>query len=101
MREQKVSLHRGCSYGSRDKYRFHCALVLDHPEVNQIVRFLKGTRRCDNISVVVQPVAPPCPLRVKPGNAAKEFMVSAFAPIGDIPRQRRRPPEIERRPDDR
>jgi len=64
MREQEVSLHRCCSYGSRDKYRFHCALVLDHPEVDQIVRFLKGTRRCDNISVVVQPVAPPCPLRV-------------------------------------
>src|SRR5437588_4395738 len=35
---------------------------------------------------------------VKPGNAAKEFMVSAFAPIGDIPRKRRHPPEIERQP---
>src|SRR5437879_6363283 len=66
MREQEVSLHRCCSYGSRDKCRFHCALVLDQPEANQIVRFLKGARQCDNISVVVQPVAPPCRLGSNP-----------------------------------
>jgi len=45
--------------------------------------------------------APECRLWVKPGNAPQEPMFSAFAPIGDIPRHRRQPPEIERQPDDR